>query len=81
MLSDLRRGTTLASDTAGAGGPLKDDTVRVYLTALERLMIVEDQPAWAPRMRSRTRCTQPPNATSEIHHLRWSHLTRPPTGS
>ncbi len=46
--------TTLAADTGGAGGPLKDDTVREYLTALERLMIVEDLPAWSPQMRSRT---------------------------
>lgn len=45
--------TTLAADTGGADNPLKDDTVREYLAALERLMIVEDQPAWAPRMRSR----------------------------
>ncbi len=44
---------TLARDTAGADGPLKDDTVRAYLDALERLMIVEDQPAWAPHLRSR----------------------------
>ena len=33
-------------------GPLKDDTVRVYLDGLKRLMIVEDQPAWAPHLRS-----------------------------
>lgn len=46
--------TTLAADTGGPDGPLKDDTVREYLAALERLMIVEDQPAWSPRMRSRT---------------------------
>lgn len=46
--------TTIAADTGGADGPLKDDTVREYLTALERVMIVEDQPAWSPRMRSRT---------------------------
>ncbi len=45
--------TTLARDTGGADGPLKDDTVRGYLDALERLMIVEDQPAWAPHLRSR----------------------------
>ncbi len=47
--------TTLASDTGGADGPLKDDTVRGYLAALERLMIVEDQPAWAPHLRSKHR--------------------------
>jgi uncharacterized protein len=45
--------TTLAGDTGGADGPLKDDTVRDYLHALERLMIVEDQPAWAPHLRSK----------------------------
>ncbi|MGH2832661.1 MAG: ATP-binding protein, partial [Solirubrobacteraceae bacterium] len=45
--------TTLAHDTGGADGPIKDDTVRAYLDALERLMIVEDQPAWAPHLRSR----------------------------
>ncbi len=45
--------TTLARDTRGADGPLKDDTVRAYLDALERLMIVEDQPAWAPHLRSK----------------------------
>ncbi|MGH2989277.1 MAG: ATP-binding protein [Gaiellaceae bacterium] len=45
--------TTLAKDTGGAEGPLKDDTVREYLDALQRLMIVEDQPAWAPHLRSK----------------------------
>jgi hypothetical protein len=44
---------TLARDTGGADGPLKNETVRVYLDALEQLMIVEDQPAWAPHLRSR----------------------------
>jgi uncharacterized protein len=44
---------TLAEDTGGADGPLKDETAREYLDVLERLMIVEDQPAWAPHMRSR----------------------------
>lgn len=46
--------TTLAADTGGAGDALKDDTVREYLDALERLMVVEDQPAWAPHLRSRS---------------------------
>jgi predicted AAA+ superfamily ATPase len=45
--------TTLARDAGGTDGPLKDDTVRAYLHAFERLMIVEDQPAWAPHLRSR----------------------------
>ena len=46
--------TTLASDAGGNGGPESDDTIREYLAALERLMIVEDQPAWAPHLRSRS---------------------------
>jgi predicted AAA+ superfamily ATPase len=52
--------TTLANDTGGAEGPLKDDTVRQYLGALERLMVVEDQPAWAPHLRSRHRLRTAP---------------------
>lgn len=44
--------TTLAADAGGADGPLNDDTVREYLDLLERLMVVEDQPAWWTRLRS-----------------------------
>ncbi len=47
--------TTLARNTGGSDASLKDDTVREYLNALERLMVVEDQPAWAPHLRSRHR--------------------------
>lgn len=49
---------TLMADTAGvdrADGELARDTVRDYLDALERVMIIEDQPAWAPHLRSRSR--------------------------
>jgi hypothetical protein len=46
--------TTLASDAGGAEVPLHPDTVRDYLGALERLMIVENQPAWAPHLRSKS---------------------------
>ncbi len=52
--------TTLAADAGGAEGPLDDDTVRQYLHALERLMVVEDQPAWSPHLRSRRRLRQAP---------------------
>jgi predicted AAA+ superfamily ATPase len=45
--------TTLAGDAAGTDGSLKRDTVSDYLSALGRLMIVEEQPAWAPHLRSR----------------------------
>ncbi len=46
---------TLSADAGAADGLLARDTVTDYLTALERLMIVEDQPAWAPHLRSRSR--------------------------
>ena len=46
--------TTIAADAGGPDGPLDDDTVRAYLAALERVFIVEDQPAWATHLRSRS---------------------------
>lgn len=47
--------STAARNAGGPDGPVDDDTVRSYLAALERLMVVEDQPAWMPRLRSRSR--------------------------
>jgi predicted AAA+ superfamily ATPase len=46
--------TTIAADAGGSDGPLDDDTVRVYLDALARIFVVEDQPPWAPHLRSRS---------------------------
>lgn len=43
---------TLASDVGGASGPLARDTVMEYLHALDRLMVIEDQPAWSTHLRS-----------------------------
>jgi hypothetical protein len=43
----------LAADAGGDDGPLSRDTVSDYLSALERLMVVEDQPAWSPHLRSK----------------------------
>lgn len=45
---------TLARDVRGTGPAFKASTADEYLHALERLMIVEDQPAWSPHLRSRT---------------------------
>lgn len=53
-LSTPAAATTLAADAGGADGALDDDTVRDYLRALEGLMIVEEQAAWSPRLRSRS---------------------------
>ncbi|HXS46060.1 MAG TPA: DUF4143 domain-containing protein [Solirubrobacterales bacterium] len=47
--------TTLATDSADSGdNPLKKHTVGEYLSALQRLFVVEDQPPWEPHLRSRS---------------------------
>lgn len=52
--------STLAADAGGAEGPLAEVTVADYLSALERLMIIEDQPAWATHLRSKSILRQAP---------------------
>jgi len=62
LLSSLARNvathvatTTLAADTSDGGeDPLKQHTVGEYLSALERLFVVESQPPWEPHLRSRS---------------------------
>ena len=44
----------LARDVGGADGAADRDAVAGYLKALERLMVIEDVPSWAPHMRSAT---------------------------
>ncbi|MDR0290235.1 MAG: DUF4143 domain-containing protein [Treponema sp.] len=44
--------TSLAKDMGGPQGKANDETVAEYLEALERLMIVEQLPAWSPHIRS-----------------------------
>jgi len=51
---------TLARDATGSGAPMDQDTAHAYLDALRRLMVVEDQPAWAPHLRSRSRVRTSP---------------------
>lgn len=46
--------STLAKDVRGGGAIMKADTAAEYLEALEQLMIVENQLAWAPHLRSRS---------------------------
>lgn len=43
---------TLRKDAAGSGNELAASTVNTYLDILERLFVVEDQPAWSSRLRS-----------------------------
>ena len=47
-------GATLAADI-GAQSPIAPDTLAAYLDALARIFVLEDQPAWTPRLRSRAR--------------------------
>jgi predicted AAA+ superfamily ATPase len=44
----------IAVDAGGTDGALEDETVRSYLDALAQLMIIEDQPPWAPYLRSKS---------------------------
>jgi predicted AAA+ superfamily ATPase len=44
--------TTIARDASGPDARIKDDTVASYVGALTRLMVIEDQPAWTPHLRS-----------------------------
>ena len=52
--------TTMAADASGSDAMLKEHTARTYLSALERLMVIEDQPAWSPHLRSRARLRNKP---------------------
>jgi predicted AAA+ superfamily ATPase len=45
--------STLAHDTAGSSEAVHRVTATDHLDALTRLMVVEDQPAWAPHLRSK----------------------------
>ena len=67
LLRSLARNTatpaslaTLVADVRGGGRTMKPETAAEYIESLERLMIVEDLPAWAPHLRSRTRLRTKP---------------------
>lgn len=51
---------TLAKDAGGADGPMAERTVVDYLHTLQRLMVIEDQPAWKPHLRSKAALRQAP---------------------
>jgi uncharacterized protein len=53
--------SVLLVDVNGANPVIKDqETIGAYLDALDRLMIVENLPAWTPSLRSRTRLRASP---------------------
>jgi predicted AAA+ superfamily ATPase len=49
---------TLSADAGGADGPLDPRTVTDYLETLERLMVLESQPAWRPHLCSKAMLRQ-----------------------
>jgi uncharacterized protein len=50
----------IATEASGAGASITYDTVREYLAALARLMVIEDQPAWNTHLRSSHRLRTSP---------------------
>jgi predicted AAA+ superfamily ATPase len=52
--------SVLAADTGGTGGEISRPTVRGYLEALERLMIIENQPIWNTHLRSKAELRKTP---------------------
>jgi predicted AAA+ superfamily ATPase len=50
----------LAADVGGERGPVAKETLAAYLSALQRLHLLDDSPAWQPHMRSRTRLRSAP---------------------
>jgi predicted AAA+ superfamily ATPase len=51
---------TLRKDIGGREGDLAQNTVQAYLDGLERLFVVEDQPAWNATLRSTARLRKSP---------------------
>ena len=64
---------TLASDTGEGVSAIKEHTAAEYLRALERIMIVENQPSWPTHLRSRSVLRSKP-----IRHLAGSPHSRWP---
>lgn len=51
---------SLAADAGVDGTPMDRRTVDAYLGVFERLMVIEDQPAWATHLRSKARLRKAP---------------------
>lgn len=45
---------TIREDIKGDDDSLSPNTIHSYLNALQRLFVIEDQPAWSPALRSKT---------------------------
>ncbi|MDR0523603.1 MAG: DUF4143 domain-containing protein [Candidatus Methanoplasma sp.] len=51
---------TIAGDIRDAGTDISAPTIRGYIDALKKLFVIEEQPAWHPSLRSRTRVRSSP---------------------
>lgn len=49
------KATELTKDVGGEDGPIAKETLSAYLTALNRLHLLDNSEAWLPNMRSRSR--------------------------
>jgi predicted AAA+ superfamily ATPase len=49
------KGTEIARDVGGEDGPIAKETLASYLSALDRLHLIDNSEAWRPHMRSRAR--------------------------
>ena len=56
--------STLLADVKDVGVGMSEPTLRIYLTALRRLFVIEEAKAWAPTLRSKT-----PLRAAAVWHL------------
>ena len=47
--------STIVADIRGAGGDVSEQTVRSYIDVLKKLFVIEEQGAWHPHVRSKSR--------------------------
>lgn len=59
-VAQATKAAELARDVGGEGGPIAKETLSAYLTALDRLHLLDNSPAWLPHMRSRARLRTAP---------------------
>ncbi len=51
---------TIAADVGEPGAPARSETISEYISLLERIFVIERQPAWGPHLRSRDVVRQRP---------------------
>ena len=59
-VAQAAKAAELARDVGAEDGPIAKETLSAYLTALDRLHLLDNSPAWLPHMRSRARLRTAP---------------------